>query len=323
MSLNRILAATTISPRASLLMKRKREPCRISSTLIIAQAEATPNTSSATFTVVRPTTAQLRQLFLCSAIPMVGFGFMDNFVMITAGSYVDATLGVTLGASTLTAAALGNAVSDVSGVLFGGALERSLSKLNFAVPPPLTACQRALPISRNVHTAGSAIGVFLGCLLGACTLFLRGQVFDDHHTLQNTNNNNTNSNSNNDHTKELVQKLIQMHVLDGVEQTSIYYLDHNNNDNTLSKSAQSCRTIRKAIRDSSFVPNTNNAERDNEKGFSILCVPIIIRDEEERSETVVAVIEFIRSSSSFTMQDEAVATVLANAAGVLLQQTKM
>ena len=235
---------------------------------------------------------------------------------------MDATLGVTLGASTLTAAALGNAVSDVSGVLFGGALERSLSKLNIAVPPPLTACQRALTISRNVHTAGSAIGVFLGCLLGACTLFLRGQVFDDHHTLQNTNNNRTSNTSSNDNTKELVQKLIQMHVLDDVEQTTIYYLDHNNN-NTLSKSAQSCRTIRKPIRGSSIASNTNNAETNIEKSISTLCVPIIMRDDEKRSETVIAVLEFIRSSSSFTMQDEAVAIVLANAAGVLLQQTKM
>jgi len=48
-----------------------------------------------------------------------------------------------------------------------------------------------------------------------------------------------------------------------------------------------------------------------------------MRYDEERNETIVAVLEFIRSSSSFTMQDEAVATGLANAAGILLQQTKM
>lgn len=44
---------------------------------------------------------------------MVGFGFMDNFIMVQAGGYIDATLGVQLGLATLTAAAMGQVVSDV------------------------------------------------------------------------------------------------------------------------------------------------------------------------------------------------------------------
>ena len=48
---------------------------------------------------------------------MVGFGFMDNIIMIQAGDLIDQHLGVTLGISTLTAAALGNVCSDSSGVL--------------------------------------------------------------------------------------------------------------------------------------------------------------------------------------------------------------
>lgn len=38
---------------------------------------------------------------------MVGFGFMDQFVLIQAGGYIDATLGVQLGLATLSAAAAG------------------------------------------------------------------------------------------------------------------------------------------------------------------------------------------------------------------------
>jgi hypothetical protein len=38
---------------------------------------------------------------------MVGFGFMDNMVMIQAGQYIDSTIGVQLGLATLTAAACG------------------------------------------------------------------------------------------------------------------------------------------------------------------------------------------------------------------------
>jgi hypothetical protein len=43
----------------------------------------------------------------------LGFGFLDNFIMIVAGEYIDLTLGVTLGISTMAAAALGKLVSAV------------------------------------------------------------------------------------------------------------------------------------------------------------------------------------------------------------------
>ena len=55
---------------------------------------------------------------------MIGFGFMDQFVLIQAGGYIDSTFGITFGLATLSAAAAGQVVSDVSGVIFGGTLER-------------------------------------------------------------------------------------------------------------------------------------------------------------------------------------------------------
>jgi hypothetical protein len=51
------------------------------------------------------------------------FGFMDNIVMINVGDFIDNTIGVALGLSTLTAAAFGQCCSDVSGVMFGGYVE--------------------------------------------------------------------------------------------------------------------------------------------------------------------------------------------------------
>ena len=60
-----------------------------------------------------PTRSQLRTLFVSSAVPMIGFGFMDNFIMIQAGGYIDSTLGVKFGLATITAAAMGQVVSDV------------------------------------------------------------------------------------------------------------------------------------------------------------------------------------------------------------------
>jgi Transmembrane protein 65 len=54
----------------------------------------------------------LRQHFFATAIPMVGFGFMDQTLMLQAGNAIDCTLGVTLGISTLSAAAIGQIVSN-------------------------------------------------------------------------------------------------------------------------------------------------------------------------------------------------------------------
>ena len=46
---------------------------------------------------------------------MLGFGFLDNFIMIMAGEYIDLTLGAKLGISTMAAAALGR-LSLLSGI---------------------------------------------------------------------------------------------------------------------------------------------------------------------------------------------------------------
>ena len=46
---------------------------------------------------------QLGRLFIRGAIPMVGFGFVDNVIMISMGDAIDMTLGATFGISTLAA----------------------------------------------------------------------------------------------------------------------------------------------------------------------------------------------------------------------------
>jgi hypothetical protein len=71
-----------------------------------------------------------------------------------------------------TAAAAGQVVSDVSGVVFGGTLERVLSRMGVIPAPTLTNAQRQLSICKNVSMLGAVVGVILGCALGACTLLL-------------------------------------------------------------------------------------------------------------------------------------------------------
>ena len=72
----------------------------------------------------QPSKQDLRQLFIHAMCPMIGFGIMDNFIMIQAGDAIDNHFGAALGIATLTAAAFGQVFSDVSGVLFGGVGER-------------------------------------------------------------------------------------------------------------------------------------------------------------------------------------------------------
>ena len=43
--------------------------------------------------ILPPSTADLRQLAYHNSLPFVGFGFLDNFIMIMAGEYIDMTLG--------------------------------------------------------------------------------------------------------------------------------------------------------------------------------------------------------------------------------------
>ena len=49
----------------------------------------------------KPTAGELKQLAYHNSLPFIGFGFLDNFIMIVAGEYIDLTLGAKLGISTM------------------------------------------------------------------------------------------------------------------------------------------------------------------------------------------------------------------------------
>jgi putative methionine-R-sulfoxide reductase with GAF domain len=103
---------------------------------------------------------------------MIGFGFMDNLVMITAGEAIDSTFGVAFGLSTIAAAGLGQCCSDVVGVTSGGIVDATVSKLRLP-QHGLGINQLDLRVSRMWSTAGACIGVLAGCLLGmSCLLFI-------------------------------------------------------------------------------------------------------------------------------------------------------
>jgi len=152
---------------------RYRSNSNTTSTSSSSPKPSTASTTSsslaeATTVVLSPTARQLTMHGLKSAIPMIGFGFMDNTIMIHAGHYVDCTLGVAFGLSTLAAAGIGQIFSGIGGVIFGDGLDALFHKISAGTN--MTRAQRAMRKSRIVGLTGGVIGVTIGCALGLVNL---------------------------------------------------------------------------------------------------------------------------------------------------------
>mmetsp|Transcript_4794 Transcript_4794/g.8251 ORF Transcript_4794/g.8251 Transcript_4794/m.8251 type:complete len:335 (-) Transcript_4794:40-1044(-) len=113
---------------------------------------------------------QLRKHFVSCAVPMIAFGFVDNTVMLHAGNFIDLTLGVTFGLSTLAAAACGQVCSDSGGVLFGNYIFDAARRMGLP-EAKFTPQQKTLRAVTWTGNAGAAIGVFSGCCMGLVNLF--------------------------------------------------------------------------------------------------------------------------------------------------------
>jgi len=114
---------------------------------------------------LKPSIQELKQLAYHNSLPFIGFGFLDNFIMIMAGEYIDITLGAKLGISTMAAAAFGNTISDMMGIGSAWYVESWADRLG-AHPPDLTPEQLEMPGSRICANLGRCLGVAFGCLLG-------------------------------------------------------------------------------------------------------------------------------------------------------------
>ncbi|XP_050452435.1 uncharacterized protein LOC126852018 isoform X2 [Cataglyphis hispanica] len=112
-----------------------------------------------------PTTKDLTLVAIANAIPFVGFGFLDNFIMIVAGDQIELILNRRFPISTMAAAALGNTVSDVIGIGSVHYVEMFAQKVGFKAPK-LTLAQLNLPRTRIAANLGRVIGVTIGCLIG-------------------------------------------------------------------------------------------------------------------------------------------------------------
>lgn len=125
--------------------------------------------------VSEPSRDQLMMLATSAAVPFIGFGFMDNAIMIMAGEAIEKNIGAVLTVSTMGCAAIGNLISDVAGVGMGSYVESVARKMGFK-EPSLTPEQMALSTCRYASNAGAASGVAFGCLLGMFPLLF----YSDH-----------------------------------------------------------------------------------------------------------------------------------------------
>jgi len=115
----------------------------------------------------RPPNRELMKLFVANGVPMIGFGFADNFLMITFGNVIDSTFSLYV--STMAAAGLGNLCSNMVGLGLADWIESVAGRLGVPVPN-LTAEQRSLFVSRAATLGGTCWGVTCGCLLGMVPL---------------------------------------------------------------------------------------------------------------------------------------------------------
>ncbi|XP_076122075.1 transmembrane protein 65-like [Alosa pseudoharengus] len=117
-----------------------------------------------------PTSAQLRYVLFHNALPFIGFGFLDNAIMIVAGTQIELSIGVILGISTMAAAGLGNLVSDLAGLGLAGYVEALACRMGMQIPD-LSPKQADMWQTRLSSHSGKAIGVAIGCILGMFPLF--------------------------------------------------------------------------------------------------------------------------------------------------------
>merc|ERR1719336_406782 len=116
-----------------------------------------------------PTNRQMKIYAMQNFIPFVGFGFCDNFIMILAGDFIDARLGVALGISTMAAAGIGNTLSDVCGLWLSGVIETAGAAMGLP-RSGLTNAQRADIRMMVLKNASMISGMVLGCIFGMAPL---------------------------------------------------------------------------------------------------------------------------------------------------------
>jgi len=162
------MADAPAARRALMMVGRGRGPIARSAGKVIHRRSTTQAASTASTSAEGVGPIPYRDLFLAAFIPSLpwfAMGFIDNSVMLIAGSWLDAKLGVVLGLSALGAAAAGNMFSDVIGAGCASTVEDMVRKLGLPTPN-LSAAQRISTKVRTMALIGAMVGVACGCMAG-------------------------------------------------------------------------------------------------------------------------------------------------------------
>jgi len=112
-------------------------------------------------------------LAVFNSMPFIGFGFLDNLIMILVGEYIDTSIGIAFGISTMAAAGIGNTLSDVAGIGSAFYVELMADKIGIKLPD-LQPAQLERTSARWAANLGRGGGVVLGCILGMFPLLFFG-----------------------------------------------------------------------------------------------------------------------------------------------------
>jgi hypothetical protein len=106
------------------------------------------------------------------------FGFIDNFVMVIAGSWIDTKIATAMGGigGPMLAAGFGNTVSDVIGKLAEKSIEGALNKIGINTDSVSDEeMQNTNTFWRFLDKSSGVFGIALGCLVGLFPLLLEEQ----------------------------------------------------------------------------------------------------------------------------------------------------
>jgi hypothetical protein len=118
------------------------------------------------------TYAQLKSVALSQMYPFIGFGFLDNALMLAFGETIESSVGLSLGLSTMAAAAIGNTLSDVCGVGLANKIEYWCAKFGLTEEVTMTTGQAKEMRVVVARLGGAMTGVTTGCIVGSFPLLL-------------------------------------------------------------------------------------------------------------------------------------------------------